>query len=66
MVRQGRIQYRDKVVRSAKRPGRPRADAPKKLIALRLDPDIIERFRATDPGWQSRINAELRGYLQNK
>jgi uncharacterized protein (DUF4415 family) len=33
---------------------------PKKLIALHLDPDIIERFRATGPGWQSRINAVLR------
>jgi uncharacterized protein (DUF4415 family) len=34
------------------------------LIALRIDPDIIERFRATGPGWQSRINAALREYLQ--
>ncbi len=56
----------DKVVRPAKRPGRPRADAPKKLIALRLDPDIIERFRSTGPGWQSRINAALREYLDRQ
>ncbi|SRR6266568_788295 len=55
-----------KVVRPARRSGRPTADAPKKLIALRLDPDIVERFRATGPGWQSRINAVLREYLQNK
>jgi uncharacterized protein (DUF4415 family) len=55
-----------KVVRPAKRPGRPKADAPKKLIALRLDPDIVEQFRATGPGWQSRINAVLREYLQNR
>jgi uncharacterized protein (DUF4415 family) len=53
-----------KVVRAAKRPGRPRADRIKKLIALRIDPDIIEGFRATGPGWQSRINAALREYLQ--
>ena len=33
---------------------------PKKLIALRLDPDVLEHFRATGPGWQSRINEALR------
>jgi hypothetical protein len=30
------------------------------------DPDIIERFRATGPGWQSRINAALREYLDRQ
>ena len=44
--------------------GRPPLESPKKLIALRLDPDVIERFRATGPGWQSRINMVLRDYLE--
>lgn len=43
--------------------GRPRgstkADA-KQQITLRLDKDVIERFRATGPGWQARINEALR------
>ena len=56
----------DMVIQPAKRPGRPKSDAAKKLIALRLDPDIIERFRATGPGWQSRINAALREHLQKR
>jgi uncharacterized protein (DUF4415 family) len=56
----------DKVVRPAKHPGRPKSGSPKKLIALRLDPDIIERFRSTGPGWQSRINAALREYLDKQ
>ena len=56
----------DRVVRPARRPGRPKSESVKKLIALRLDPDIIERFRATGPGWQSRINAALREYLQKR
>jgi uncharacterized protein (DUF4415 family) len=43
--------------------GRPRAQTPKHLVSLRLDPDIVERFRATGPGWQSRINAVLREHL---
>ncbi len=46
------------------RPGRPQSENAKKLVSLRLDPDIIERFRATGPGWQSGINAALREYLQ--
>ena len=53
-----------KVVRPAKRPGRPKSLATKTLIALRLDPDVIERFRATGRGWQSRINQVLRDYLE--
>jgi uncharacterized protein (DUF4415 family) len=40
--------------------GRPKSDAPKVQVSLRLDPDVLEKFRATGPGWQSRINAALR------
>lgn len=43
------------------RPGRPpEGEAPKRQVTLRLDPDVIEKFRAGGPGWQSRINAALR------
>jgi uncharacterized protein (DUF4415 family) len=34
--------------------------ATKKQISLRLDPDVIEHFRARGKGWQARINATLR------
>jgi uncharacterized protein (DUF4415 family) len=40
--------------------GRPKLDAPKKLVTLRLDQDVIEKFRATGRGWQSRINEVLK------
>ena len=46
----------DKLVR----PGRPRAASTKKAVSLRLDPDVVAHFRASGPGWQSRINAALR------
>jgi uncharacterized protein (DUF4415 family) len=45
------------------RPGRPVSENPKKQVTLRLDPDVVEKFRATGKGWQSRINAELRKAL---
>ena len=32
----------------------------KQQVTLRLDQDVLARFRATGPGWQSRINAALR------
>ena len=47
----------EKLVR---RGGRPKKAAPKQAINIRLDPDVLVRFRADGPGWQSRINATLR------
>jgi uncharacterized protein (DUF4415 family) len=38
----------------------PQKRATKHLISLRLDPDVIEHFRARGKGWQARINATLR------
>ncbi|MEA1617787.1 BrnA antitoxin family protein [Erythrobacter sp. T5W1-R] len=43
--------------------GRPRSPNPKKQVTLRLDPDVLDAFRSTGKGWQSRINAALREKL---
>lgn len=43
-----------------KRRGRPRSENPKRAIKLRLDADVIERFKAGGAGWQTRMNAALR------
>ena len=51
----------DKLIRRGR--GRPPLGPPKKLVSLRLDQDVIDRFRAGGPGWQSRINAVLRRHL---
>lgn len=40
--------------------GRPKSANPKVAVSLRLDRDIVEKFRATGPGWQTRINEALR------
>lgn len=40
--------------------GRPKLETPKKLVTLRLDQDVVEKFRATGKGWQSRINDVLK------
>jgi uncharacterized protein (DUF4415 family) len=54
-----------KVIRPAKGtltrpPGRPKSDAPKRSVHLRLSPDVLDHFRATGPGWQTRIDEALR------
>ncbi len=47
-----------------KRPrGRPKADETKVFIAIRLDADLLETFKATGKGWQTRVNAALRQYI---
>jgi uncharacterized protein (DUF4415 family) len=35
-------------------------EKPKMQVTLRLDQDVIAKFRAGGPGWQSRINEALR------
>ena len=40
--------------------GRPPSADPKVPVSLRLDREVVEKFRATGPGWQSRINEALR------
>lgn len=34
----------------------------KEQIALRVDKDVLDWFRALGPGWQTRMNAALRAY----
>ena len=41
------------------RGGRPRSENPRKLISIRLPEDVIERWRATGPGWQTRMADRL-------
>ena len=40
--------------------GRPKAENPKKAISLRVDADVLDRFKAEGPGWQGRMNEALR------
>ena len=40
--------------------GRPLSLKPRRLISLRLPADVIERWRATGPGWQTRMAERLR------
>ena len=40
--------------------------APKTSISIRLDADIVDFFKATGKGYQTRINAVLRHYMDEQ
>ncbi|WP_313056165.1 BrnA antitoxin family protein [Pseudomonas lopnurensis] len=46
------------------RRGRPPKVQPKEQVTLRLDADVLAAFKKDGEGWQTRINAALRGYVQ--
>lgn len=46
------------------RRGRPRAASPKQALTVRYDTEVIEAFKATGKGWQTRMNAALKDWLK--
>jgi uncharacterized protein (DUF4415 family) len=42
-----------------KKAGRPRSVSPRQMISLRLPPEVIARWKATGPGWQTRMAKRL-------
>lgn len=38
----------------------PQREPTKQQVTLRLDPDVLAKFRATGAGWQARMNAVLK------
>jgi len=51
-------------VKQMKKMGRPKAEVTKERITIRLSPDVLERFRATGAGWQTKVDAALRDWLK--
>lgn len=48
---------------AVKKRGRPNGSQ-KEQVSLRLDKAVLETFRATGKGWQSRINQALNDFLK--
>jgi uncharacterized protein (DUF4415 family) len=53
----------DEELRRLRKAGRPKAAVTKERITIRLSPEVVERFRASGPGWQTRIDAALKDWL---
>lgn len=43
--------------------GRPKSAAPKILLSVRYSTEVVEYFRSTGEGWQSRMDGVLRDYV---
>jgi uncharacterized protein (DUF4415 family) len=47
-----------------RKPGRP-AGSSKELVSLRLDAEVLDTFRSTGAGWQTRINEVLKDWAKH-
>lgn len=63
-VKDAYIYEGDKLVKRGRgRPPLPQGEK-KVPVKVRYDQDIIEAFRSTGPGWQTRMNKALRQFLE--
>lgn len=46
------------------RRGRPLGSGTKTQITLRLDADVVDKFKSSGDGWQTRINDALKSWVQ--
>ncbi|AZW43303.1 BrnA antitoxin family protein [Bordetella bronchiseptica] len=42
----------------------PQKTATKQVVTIRLSPDVVEAFKASGTGWQTRVDAALRDWLK--
>lgn len=54
-VTEADLYHGEKLVRR----GRPKLASPRQLLSLRLSPEAIARWRASGPGWQTRMAGVL-------
>ena len=51
-------------VKPLARRGRPLGSGSKTQVTLRLDVEVIQKFKASGDGWQTRINDALKSWVQ--
>ena len=49
-----------------KKRGRPPKKAPKQQVTIRLDADLLAELRALGKGWQTKVNAALREWIERQ
>ena len=47
-----------------KQRGRPRKEVTKQAVSIRLSPEVIETFKSSGNGWQTRIDEALKDWLK--
>jgi uncharacterized protein (DUF4415 family) len=46
--------------------GRPKSESPKLLLSVRYSRVVVEYFKSTGAGWQSRMDSVLRAYVTRR
>ena len=46
--------------------GRPKSESPKLLVSVRYSREVVEYFKSTGAGWQSRMDNVLRAYVSRR
>lgn len=46
--------------------GRPKSESPKQLVSIRYSQEVLEYFRSSGAGWQSRIDGVLKTYVEKQ
>ena len=46
--------------------GRPKLANKKQLVSIRYSPEVLDFFRSSGAGWQTRMDAVLREYVESR
>lgn len=46
--------------------GRPKSESAKLLVSVRYSREVVEYFKSTGAGWQSRMDSVLRAYVNRR
>lgn len=46
------------------RAGRPKLDHPKEKVTIRFDAEVVNYFKSTGKGWQTRMNDALNQWMK--
>jgi uncharacterized protein (DUF4415 family) len=46
--------------------GRPKLERPKEKVTIRLSAEVMEYYRGSGPGWQTRLNNDLTRLLMKR
>ena len=56
----------DDVLKQLRPVGRPKAAVTKQPVSIRLSPEVVEYFKATGKGWQTRMDTVLKEYVDSQ
>ena len=53
-------------IKELRRSRGPNRNPTKEQVAIRFDPEVLAAFRSEGPGWQTRMNAALKEWLERR